>query len=391
MRWTATERPCTQFDVLVRMLRAETVEHLIAAHEGWVDPVNNLLAADSEGNIGYLLRGALPVRRDPAAAVLPIPGWLASSGWDGLVPFARMPREVNPENGYLANANNTVVDPAGPVLVTHAANDFYRIERIDELLESKRRHSIADLHAYQNDTTSVAARLWGGYLGGMAMADGDTELGRSTLAEWSGVLGDDGPAPVLYAHFRRELVRLALPRIVSQATAERLIGAELPASGVLIKRWMGQVAWEIRQSGRPLAPVDDDLVREALRAAVAAARAACGPDLSTWNWRSMHPLRPRHTVPALGLPDPRPALAGGDSDTVQNAAYGWRSGSPFTVTNTAVYRQILDLSAAQRDGWVIPGGGSGDPLDDHYDDQLEFWERGELLPMPTPTIEKRNP
>ncbi|HEY0247871.1 MAG TPA: penicillin acylase family protein [Gryllotalpicola sp.] len=391
LRWTATERPCTQFDVLDRMLRADTVEEFIAAHEGWVDPINNLLSADAAGNIGYLLRGALPARRDPAAAELPVPGWLESSGWDGRVPFARMPRELNPANGYLANANNTVVDPAGSVLVTHAANDFYRIERIDELLESKEHHSLAELHAYQNDTSSVAARLWAGYLAGLAQGEGDVELGRATLAAWSGALGESGPAPVIYAHFRRELVRLALPRIVSSATAERLIAAELPASGVLIKRWIAQVAWEIRLSGAPLAPVDEGLVREALALSVAAARAVCGPELSAWDWRALHPLRPRHTVPAFGLADPRPACAGGDSDTVQNAAYGWRSGTPFTVTNTAVYRQILDFSGEGRGGWVIPGGGSGNPLGAHYDDQLEFWEKGELLPMPTPTIEKGNP
>ncbi len=391
LRWTATERPCTQFDVLARMLRARTVGELFAAHDGWVDPVNNLLGADADGTIGYLLRGALPARRDPAAAELPVPGWREGSGWDGLVPFARMPRELDPENGYLANANNTIVDPAGPLLVTHSANDFYRIERIAELLEAKERHSVAELHAYQNDTRSVAARLWAGYLATLPPGEGDAELARAALATWSGELGERGPAPVLYAHFRRELVRLALPRIVSPATAERLIAAELPASGVLIKRWIALVAWQIRVDGAPLAPVDDALVREALAAAVVAARTACGPDLSSWDWSAVHPLRPRHSVPALGLRDPRPARTAGDADTVQNAAYGWRSGTPFAVTNTAVYRQVLDFSDGGSGGWIVPGGASGDPLGEHYDDQLEFWERGELLPMPTPTIEKRNP
>jgi len=390
LRWVATHRPCTQFDVLDKMLRADTVHELIAAHDGWVDPINNLLSADADGNIGYLLRGALPARRDVAGAEVPLPGWLESSEWDGTVPFADMPREVNPENGYLANANNTVVDPSGKVLVTHAANDFYRIERIDELLESKERHGIDELHSYQNDTVSIPARLWAGYLARLEPSTGDAEFGRSTLAVFEGDLSEEGAAPVIYAHFRRELARLGLPRIVSAATTERLLRAELPASGVLIKRWISQLAWNIRLTGEPLAPVDEPLVLAALEAAVVAARAAAGDDPGRWNWSDMHTLAPKHTVPAMGLGNPREARSAGDSDTVQNAGYGWRSGSPFTVTGTAVYRQILDFSGSGRGGWVIPGGASANPHDAHYDDQMHSWENGALLPMPLPSTETRN-
>jgi len=384
LRWTATDRPCTQFEILEKILLARTVPELLDAHDGWIDPINNLLAADADGNIGYLLRGALPARRDVAAAQLPVPGWIESSGWDGLVPFARMPREVNPENGYLANANNTVTDPAGDVLVTHAANDFYRIERIDELLESQERYSVEELRGYQNDRTSIAARLWGGYLARLAPGQGDEEFARAELAAWSGALDEQGAAPVVYAHFRRELARLALPRIVSAGMAERLIRAELPASGPLIKRWISQVAWEIRLSGVPRAPVDEALVREALAAAVVAARDASGQDPTTWTWRGIHLLRPTHSLPGSGFADPAPAHAAGDSDTLENAAYGWRSGSPFDVTNTSVYRQVIDFSDGGRGGWVIPGGASGDPESEHYEDQLAIWESGSMLPMPVP-------
>lgn len=380
LRWTATDRPCSQFAVLGRMLRATSVEELIDVHEEWIDPVNNLLCADEQGNIGYLLRGALPQRRDRAAATLPLPGWAEASGWDGFVPFERMPREINPSNGYLANANNTVVDPAGPLLVTHAANDIFRIERIHELMHAHERHSPEQLHSYQNDVSSVPARWWSDYLTGLPVQKEDQP--RRILAEWDGDLRQESPAPVLYAYFRRELLRHALLKVVSTATAERLLSAELPASAVLLKRWLAQLTWQIGATGRPGAPVDDDLVGVALADAWELARAQCGPDPLRWRWPEVHRLHPRHTLAHLGLASPAPISADGDHDTVQNASYGWRRGTPFHVTNTAVYRQVLNFAGEPGGSWVIPGGASADPTSVHYEDQSEQWAKGALWPMP---------
>lgn len=161
LRWTATVEPCAQFAVLDRMARADSVDELLDGQRGWVDPLNNLVAADVDGRIGYLLRGALPDRVDPAGAQLPLPGWERSSRWRGLVPFDRMPRETDPACGWLANANNVIADPGGDLLIAHHANDLFRIERIDEVLEARERHAPADLHALQNDTLSIPGRIWG--------------------------------------------------------------------------------------------------------------------------------------------------------------------------------------------------------------------------------------
>ena len=60
LRWTATDGACEQFGVLRRMLLAPDVRTLLDDQDGWVDPVNNLLAADVDGHLGYLLRGQLP-------------------------------------------------------------------------------------------------------------------------------------------------------------------------------------------------------------------------------------------------------------------------------------------------------------------------------------------
>ena len=382
LRWTATDRICRQFGVLGAMVRSTTVDELIAAHEPWVDPVNNLLCADVDGNIGYLLRGQLPARRDPAAARLPVPAWEWASGWDGTVPFDRMPREKNPPNGYFANANNTVTSP-DDILVSHSVNDFYRIERITEMLGSTQKHAPADLAAMQNDSVSIAARTWSAFLDGDKGFIDNAAASAELLRDWDGDLSADRPAPLLYAHFRRALVRLALPRIVSQRTANKLLAGTLPSSWVILKRWFAQMAWSLGRDGELPAPLDHVLVSHALSDALDATRSLAGDQPSAWSWPAVHRLAPQHTLAKTELAgilrNPNPVSVTGDSDAVANGAYGWAPGSPFAVTNTSVCRQVIDFAQPSTVRWAIPGGASGDPRSRHYDDQLPVWAGGALL------------
>jgi penicillin amidase len=75
------------------------------------------------------------------------------------------------------------------------------------------------------------------------------------------------------------------------------------------------------------------------------------------------------------------AAMGGDADTIQAAGYGWRSGSPFTVTSLSVYRQVVDLAAPAAASFVLPGGASGDPASEHFSDQFALWAGHRRIPM----------
>ena len=58
LRDTAADRPCRGFECLLPMLVAASVEEMLDAQGDWVDPVNNFVAADRSGNIGYQTRAS---------------------------------------------------------------------------------------------------------------------------------------------------------------------------------------------------------------------------------------------------------------------------------------------------------------------------------------------
>ena len=65
----------------------------------------NLMAADSQGNIGYWHPGLLPIKPRGYDERLPFPG-TGEAEWRGFLKVSQRPHVINPKQGWLANWNN---------------------------------------------------------------------------------------------------------------------------------------------------------------------------------------------------------------------------------------------------------------------------------------------
>ena len=113
----------------MNMLRARSAAEIDQSMEDWVDPVNNFLFADVDGNIGYLTRGLVPIR-SRANGWLPVPGWTGEHEWQGYIPFDEMPRSHNPETNYIVTANQRVVGADYPYYIGLDHAPEFRAKRI---------------------------------------------------------------------------------------------------------------------------------------------------------------------------------------------------------------------------------------------------------------------
>jgi penicillin G amidase len=388
LKWTGTHRPNRGFECLAPMLAARTAAGLADAQDGWVDPVNNLVCADTSGDIAYQCRGELPVRSSDAGRRLPVPGWDDGCEWTGTVPFAALPRAVDPETGFVMTANNALTDADEPY-VSSTFSPPWRAERLRSRLASPGARSVAELAGMQADTVSLQARGWAGLLSGLGpLADPDAEAARAMLAGFDGDLAADSAAALLYGCFLRALAEALYRPVVGAETWAWMTSAVLAPTRSMIARWLGNDTWELL--GGPSGDLGDpartaerrERVLSALPRALAAAWPlavrAGGPDPGQWRWGDVH-----HAVPVHPLAGAFPGAAmGGDSDTIAAAAYGWRPDRPFTVTNLSVYRQVTDLADPASASFVIPGGASGDPASPHFADQLARWAVHERIAVP---------
>lgn len=394
LRWTGSEGAHRTFEVLRPMLCARDVQELLESQRGWVDPVNNFVAADSAGSIAYLTRGLLPLRESFDHRRLPAYGWFKDNEWRGFVPFEDLPRTVDPPAGFVMSANNVIIGSEAPYLSATFADPF-RAERIRELLAGNETFDVDTLAGMQRDVVSWAALKWVEYLKDMApLASADAERARVYLLGWSGELEvDSGPA-LLYGCFRRSLAEKLYKPILGAEIWNWVTSGSLAPTAVLVRRWMANDIWDLLGGPRPSGfssrgrdertNVVQQLVPEALEAAWRSASEMAGNDPTLWRWGDHHYTGASHPLSQItgdsSLDPPRVAM-GGDSDTIQAASYGWRATEPFLVSGLSVYRQVVDLGNPEKATWVIPGGSSGNSRSRHYSDQLEQWATNRRIPM----------
>jgi penicillin amidase len=388
LRYTATDGPCRAWETLHPMLLARSVEELQESQREWVDPVNNLVAADTAGSIGYLTRGVLPLRTSEAHRQFPAPGWTGEHEWVGKVPFEQMPRSVNPPEGYIATANQAVLAGDG-LYIAHEFSAPFRAERIVEVIGGATAPlSPQAIAALQGDVVSRAARAWARRLGASGPYSGDAERARALLAApgFDGnLLPQSGPA-LLYAHFRRAVAGALYAPVLGQAAWDWLLAVEGTTTHSMITRWLAGAVYaldgETTPDGRPW----DDVLRPALEIAWRTATAREGADPAGWRWAERHRTAARHllsaTFPAQASRlDPPAVAAGGDGETIQAASYIYADQPAFPIVSLSVYRQVVDLGAVAAGSFVVPGGVSGDPDSEHYADQLEAWRTHRRVPM----------
>jgi penicillin G amidase len=385
LKYTATCRPDRGFECLLPMLTARDARSMADAQEGWVDPVNNLVCADVAGQIAYQCRGELPVRSGPGHRRLPVPGWDGSSEWTGTVPFAALPRVVDPAAGFVMTANNTITDGDEPYISYTFAQPF-RAERLRSRLADATAVSVGELAGMQADTVSWAARAWARVLGGLGpFAEADADAARAALSGWDGDLAAGSGTALLYACFQRALADALYRPVLGAGTWEWMASGVLAPTVSMVRRWLANDTWELL--GGPVPTRSDGerakrvlaVLPGVLGAAWDAAVDQGGPNPARWRWGDVHQAVRTHPLEEAG-PLPRTPM-GGDADTIQAAGYGWRAGSPFTVLNLSVYRQVVDLADPGSANYVIPGGASGDPASPHFADQLAEWAAHRRIPM----------
>jgi penicillin G amidase len=402
LKYTATYRPDRGFECLLPMLTARDVSELAAAQERWVDPVNNLVAADTGGRIAYQCRGELPIRSSAAHRRLPVPGWDGACEWVGTVPFSELPRAIDPRAGFVMTANNAIVDGDQPY-ISYTFSQPARAERLRSRLAGTAVHTAADLAGMQADTVSWTARAWSRVLGALLPlgAEGEpAEAARLMLSGWDGNLAADSPQALLYACFQRALAEGLYRPLLGSGTWQWVASGTLAPTMTMVRRWLANDTWTLLGGPLPPGGAPDsapgggardggarDSRTERVLAAVPAALAGAwadalghgGPDPARWRWDDVHHAVRTHPVEGFGPLPPIPM--GGDADTIQAAGYGWLRGTPFTVINLSVYRQVVDLADPVGASYVIPGGSSGDPESPHFADQLAEWAEHRRIPM----------
>jgi penicillin amidase len=374
MRSVQFAEPDISFDCMVPMMRSMGVNELFAATREWGLIDHNLVAADTNGHIGHLVRAKIPVR-SRANGWLPVPGWTGAHEWDGIIPWEDMPRSNNPAIGAIVTANNRVAGEGEHYLCTDCLPP-HRARRIWDRLGELDAPDVADMQAIHGDLLSLAAPVFQERLRLLRISDPATAALRDRLVAWSGRMDGAASEPGLYVAFRRALTQLVAERSGLTRAGENPCAQVGPGIVAVNQLW-----WTVPEL---LRDNDAGLLggaswEELLLLALTQATSPPEEAWATIHTRPLiHPLSSAYpeAAPRLDMPC---APVGGDNDTVFATGYNCAAG-PGTVY-ASLCRYVYDVGEWDNSQWIVFHGASGHPGSPWYKNQNAAWSRGELVPM----------
>jgi len=311
-----------------QLAQATSCDDFFERANHWLVPTHSLICGDVEGNIALQVTGLTP-DRDGWNGRLPVPGTGAYE-WRGF--RDDLPREFNPERGYITTANNNVHPPGyeGRPVFYHSSRgvETARIARLHQIFQSQDVFTMEDHMRVQWDVHSLEADRDLPAFQGWSSQDPDVEWARALVAGWN-------------AELDRESLPAALYRAWSAVVDDRAKDPTTPSAQ--------------RRA----------VTEQGLKSGIAWLEERLGGDRVAWRYGRLHES-----------PLPHMMLSTFDLPTVE------RPGGFGTVNETgANFRRIIDLSDPDNSLASNAPGQSAQPGSPFYDNLVENLGNGAYFPL----------
>jgi penicillin amidase len=372
---------------LLDAARARTFDDFRRPFADWPMTPQHLVYADTAGAVGWQLCGQVPERKGNWGMV-PARGSDPAAGWNGLIPFDRMPHSTTPAAGFFATANNPPLpEGEGPFLGYDWVNG-YRAGAITDELQSRGGWDVAGCLALQ---TSRRSKPWDeirDIVLSLPAADGDARRGLGLLRGWDGRAAADSAAASVYVFFLCELaVRAARAKAPNgwEWALGKGFGGLMPHTLFADRRFGHLVRLVREQPAGWFARPWPEVMADALATAVRRLEQVSVRQAEYARWGEVRTVTFEHLVfgkvPLLRTIFNRgPIPGGGDSNTpFQATVQPLDPLAPPAYTPT--FRMAVEVGAWENSRFVVAIGQSGNPLSPHYSDLFDLWRAGDGVPI----------
>ncbi len=380
LAWTALASDNRSAQAGLRAALAGNRDDFVDAMRDFHAPQQNIVYADAEGHIGFIAPGRVPIRKQGDGR-FPAPGWSGEYDWIGVIPFAALPRSVDPPGGAIVTANQRIVPADYPWFITDDWTPPWRYRQIADLLDTQDNHTPESLAAIQIDNRSGFAAALTPLL--LAQAHPGSPRAQSAvdlLSGWDYAMAAERPEPLIFAAWQRAFLRA-------------LLADEL---GPLYDDFAGIRATLSLNAMTGGSPFCDDVTTErledcanladtALEAALTELATSHGGNPAAWRWGEVHRLALNHKIfsrlPVVSSLTGREFATDGGSYTINAASYTAKGAAPYAQTAGPGYRAIYDLAPGAPSYVMQNTGQSGNPFSAHYDDLVALWHAGATIPL----------
>lgn len=378
MHWLGNEWS-NEIRTVYLLNRAKNWNDFKNALTSFISVSQNVVYADTAGNIGLYCSAGVPRRKGPAWEVLP--GTTDEFDWKGLVPFDSLPNYYNPANGIAVSANNKTAPADYPYYISSWYDLPFRYNRIKNMLEQTDKHTVATFKAIQTDFESENVRF---YLPKLIEVLIDRKLnapeenGLQLLQNWDMKMDAEQTAPSVYETFFMHFFE----NVYADDLDENIF-KELLTDKILVRNAIYRI-WTLEKSEflddlktKKVKEKLSDIIWISYQEAIAELSQKYGKNTQDWEWGKMHQLTISHPMGKKWILNKffhlnkGPFKIGGSYHTVE--PYSYKYPNPFEVTAGASQRHIYTAGNWDESWTVIPTGISGIPASPYYCDQTELY------------------
>lgn len=385
MKWTGHELS-NEFRTMYQMNWANTFQDFKDALEHFGVPGMNFLYGDVEGNIAMFSTAKLPIRTGNKVAMRR--GWVPADNWQGFIPTEEMPRIINPEKGWIANANNKLATDNYPHYIATFWEPPSRIQRIVERLSASQTLNQEDVIAIQNDSySSFAASMTPQILEIIQnQNEFDFSLPVSYLENWDFKYDENSTAASIFDAFFINFTRNTLKDDLGDAAYQNFVIHELIPVRTLAELVQDSSAF-FDDISTPEIESREDIVLKSMQDAIFFLSDSLGTEPFEWRWEQLHTITFKPPLFSQAAEDPSspsalklivdnvlskgPYPVKGHGMSINNGQYSWDK--PFEMVLGPSVRRVVDFSDLGKTKSVLPTGQSGNPLSSHFGDQTELW------------------
>ena len=375
LRWSALEADNRSVDAGLQANLAQNVAELRAAFALHHSPMQSMVMADTQGQVGYKAAGRVPVRAqaNDLMGVAPAPGWLAQYDWTGWLPYEQTPEVTHAQieaKGWHATANQRITEPGYAHFLTSDWTSPERYERIRQLLDTDQPLQTADMARIQHDVLSLGARAILPFAQKAQSSHALAPQAMALLRGFDGQMTRDSAAAAVLNVWAHELTQLLVAERIGPDRFGKLYGKRHFRAGVEGMLARPDAFWCPKGC--------DAAIQQAMDRALARLSAELGPVPARWRWGDLHPAisshKPFGKVPGLQRLFDQAVVSEGDLFTVNVGQY-WANErqQPFATRHAASMRAVYDLAEPERSQFIYQTGQSGHPFDPRSHDMARAW------------------
>ena len=358
----------------LRMDQAKTWEEFQEACTYSNIPGENMIWADTQGNIGWQAVGIAPVRNNYSGLV-PVPGD-GRYEWAGYLPIIQKPNELNPEKGFIATANQNVTPDEYDNwnAIGYSWSDPYRGDRVNEVLTKDNQLSREDMKNLQVDVTSLPAKILIPFLGKIDFEEFETEQ-KNRLLNWDFRLESSSIEAAIYVEWENEIKRMAHKQFVPEIVKPYITTLQLKRVIDWIENpketYFGSI------SSR------DTFLKITFEEGVSNLKKRLGPDTQGWRYgqtKFKHSYM-EHALGGIGTDAVVSKLNLGPLPRGGNAYTPGSTGGNDRQSSGASFRMIVNTGDWDAAIGTNAPGQSGNPESPFYNNLFKDWAEDQYFPV----------